>query len=114
VRKITEELLIKSPSIAAFFYGLSLMGLMICFFSYNFGGMILYPLFYVLNAWPLLVLQQIDGVFHSNILGIDENYSNAFGRGQFISIAGWLLISPFVLMIYRGIKMIQSKNNKES
>jgi hypothetical protein len=112
MRKITEDLLIKSPSVAAVSYGLSLMGLMIGFFSYNFGGMILYPVFYALNAWPLFVLQQIDGELHHSLLGADEKYGNTFGRGQLISLAGWLFISPFMLMIFRAIKLVHSRRNK--
>ena len=94
-------------------YGISQIGLMICFFTYNVGGAILYPLFYALNAWPLLVLQHMDGALHSNLLGVDENYSNAFYRGQFISLAGWLLISPLMLMILRRIKRRNRKKHEE-
>lgn len=114
MRRITEDLLIRSPLVAAAFYSTSLAGLMLCFYNYNSVGAFLYPLFYALNAWPLTILQQLDGEPQRSLLGIDEEYRNAFARGQWISLAGWLLISPFMLLMFRGFsKILHNKKNKE-
>ena len=96
LRSKLYNFLIKSPLFSIGIYFFSIIGLMLCYSLYSLGGFILYPIFYFLNCWPLMLIKFIDLDLHIMLLGKSDPFLN----GQIISLISWLLISPLLIVTF--------------